>query len=126
MDGDEIIHYQKVIRDVLVREDIYDYVIRLVQATRVSKDYGLPYCKEWLAWGAGPRAGQNLLLGAKSRALFNGRSYITTSDVQAVAKPVMRHRIIANYAAVAEGITTDMVVDEIIENVSVPKETATV
>ena len=126
MDGDKIIHYQKVIRDVLVRDDIYDYVIRLVQATRVSKDYGLPYCKEWLAWGAGPRAGQNLLLGAKSRALFNGRSYITTSDVQAVAKPVMRHRIIANYAAVAEGITTDMVVDEIIESVSVPKETATV
>ena len=123
MDGEQIIRFQKVIRDVLVRDDIYDYVIRLVQATRVSKECVLPYCKEWLAWGAGPRAGQNLLLGAKARALFLGRSYIITSDIQAVAKPVFRHRIIANYAALSEGITTDMVVDEILKSVPVPRDT---
>jgi len=120
----EILRLQAIIRDVIVRDDLYDYVVRLVQATRVSKDYSLPYTKEWVSWGAGPRACQNLILGAKAYAFFNGRTHITTADIQAVAKPVLRHRVIVNYAAISEGITSDMVVEKILEAVDEPKAAA--
>ena len=120
MDGEIILRYQRIVREVLVREDLYEYVVRLVQATRISKDYCLPYAKEWVAWGAGPRACQNLILGAKAMAFFNGRPHITTADIHAIAKPVLRHRIITNYAAISEGITSDMVVDKILQAVPAP------
>jgi MoxR-like ATPase len=121
LDGETILRFQKIVREVLVRDDLYDYVVRLVQATRVSKDYALPYVKEWVAWGAGPRACQNLILGAKAHAFFAGRPHITTADIEAVAKPVMRHRVIVNYAAMSEGITSDNVVEEILRQVEKPK-----
>jgi len=124
MTGEEILKYQKVVREVLVRDDIYQYVVRLVQATRVSKDYSLPYTKEWVAWGAGPRACQNLVLGAKAHAFFDGRSHVTTDDIRAVAKPVLRHRVIVNYAAISEKIDSDMVVDEIVKAVPAPADAA--
>jgi MoxR-like ATPase len=122
MTGDDVLKYQKVIRDVLVREDLYDYVLRLVQATRVSKDYAHPYAWEWVSWGAGPRASQYLLFGAKARAFFLGRPHITTKDVKAVAKPVLRHRVLVNYAAISEDIDSDMVVDQILEEIPEPRE----
>jgi len=124
LSGEEILKYQKVVRDVLVREDIYDYVVRLVRASRVSKDYCHPYAKEWVAWGAGPRACQNLILGAKAHAFFNGRTHVTTADVKAISLPVLRHRIIVNYGAIAEGITSDMVTDKIFEETPEPSEAA--
>ena len=123
MDGETIMKYQQIIREVLVRDDLYAYVLKLVQATRISKDYALPFAKQWLAWGAGPRACQNLLLGAKARAFFLGRAHITTEDIRAVSKPVLRHRIILNYAAIAEGVTPDKVVEKIIESVPAPADT---
>ena len=126
LDGEMILKYQDVVRDVLVRDDIYDYVLRLVQATRVSKDYCLPYAKEWVSWGAGPRACQNLILGAKAYAFFDGRAHITSADVRAVAKPVLRHRVIVNYAAIAEGVDSDRVVEEIVANIAAPGEGVTV
>ncbi len=124
LSGEQILKYQAIIRDVIVRDDLYDYVVRLVQATRVSKEYSLPYTKEWVAWGAGPRACQNLILGAKAYAFFNGRTHIKTSDLKAVSKPVLRHRVIVNYAAISEGITSDMVVEEIVEAIDEPKAAA--
>ena len=126
MDGPTILKYQRIIRDVLVRDDIYDYVVSLVQASRVTKDYCLPYCKEWVSWGAGPRACQYLILGAKAHAFFNGRPHVTTEDIQAVAGPVLRHRIIVNYGAISEGIDSDMVVQKILEEVPTPAEGARV
>jgi len=123
MDGPTILKYQQVIRDVLVRDDLYDYTLRLVQATRISKEYALPYAKEWVAWGAGPRACQYLLLGAKARAFFQGRPHITSADIRAVAKPVLRHRIIVNHAAISEGINSDMVVEQILKTIPGPRET---
>jgi MoxR-like ATPase len=126
MDGETILKYQRIIREVLVREDIYEYVLRLVQATRVTKDYCLPYAKQWVSWGAGPRACQNLIMGAKAHAFFNGRTHVTTDDIRAVAKPVMRHRVIVNYAAMSEGITSDMVVSEILKAIPAPGATARV
>jgi len=120
MDGPAILEYQKIIRDVLVRDDLYDYVVRLVQASRVGKDDCLPYAKQWVAWGAGPRACQYLLFGAKAHAFFRGRPHVTTADVHAVAKPVLRHRILVNYAAMSEGIGSDQVIDHILEAVAAP------
>jgi MoxR-like ATPase len=125
MDGAAILRYQQVIRDVLVRDDLYEYALRLVQATRVTTPAALPFAKEWVAWGAGPRACQNLLLGAKARAFFHGRPHIVTADIQAVAKPVLRHRIIVNHAAISEGVTSDSVVEKILESIPAPKEAAT-
>lgn len=120
LDDETIVKYQGIVREVLVRDDIYDYVVRIVQATRISKDYCNPFAKEWLSWGAGPRACQNLILGAKAHAFFNGRTYISTEDIQAVSKPVLRHRVIVNYAALAENITSDDVIERIIKEVEPP------
>ena len=124
IDGETILKYQRIVREVLVRDDIYDYVVSIVQATRVSKDYCLPYAREWVAWGAGPRACQNLILGAKAHAFFNGRPHVVTDDIKAVAKPVLRHRVIVNYAAISEGITSDSVVDHIFQAVPEPSAAA--
>ena len=118
LDGPTILKYQQIIREVLVRDDLYDYAVRLVQASRITKDTCHPYAREWVSWGAGPRACQNLVLGAKAHAFFAGRTYITTDDIRAVALPVLRHRIIVNYAAVAEGIRSDDVVRELVKGVS--------
>ena len=124
MTGADILKYQQVIREVIVRDDLYEYALRLVQATRVSTQHALPYAREWVAWGAGPRACQFLLLGAKARAFFLGRTHITTADIQAIAKPVLRHRVIVNHAAISEGITSDLVVEKILQSVATPRETA--
>jgi MoxR-like ATPase len=124
LDGETIMKYQEIVREVIVRPDLYDYVVALVQATRVTKDYCDPYAKEWVAWGAGPRACQNLVLGAKAHAFFAGRAHVTTEDIKAVAHPVLRHRVIVNYAAMAEGITSDMVVDKLLAAVPEPEKKA--
>jgi len=121
LDGPTILKYQQIIRNVIVREDLYDYVLRLVQATRISTEHALDYAREWVAWGAGPRACQNLLLGAKAHAFFAGRPHITTEDIQAVAHPVLRHRVLVNYAALSEGVTSDKVVDHVLEHVPGPQ-----
>ena len=123
LQGEDIVKYQRILREVLVRDDLYDYVVRLVQATRVGKAYCLPYAKEWVAWGAGPRACQNLILGAKAYAFFRGRSHVTTGDIRVVAKPVLRHRVIVNYAAIAENITSDTVIDNVLAAVAAPADT---
>jgi len=120
LDGETILKYQKVVRDVLVRDDLYDYVVSLVQASRITTSHALPYAKEWVAWGAGPRACQNLILGAKAHAFFNGRAHITVDDIRAVAAPVLRHRIIVNYAAVSEGIRSESVVDHLLKEIPAP------
>jgi len=122
MDGETIMKYQRIIREVLVRDDLYEYVLKIVRATRVSKDYALPYVKQWVTWGAGPRACQYILLGAKAHAFFEGRPHITTADIHAVVRPVLRHRLILNYAAISEGITTDQIVLKIIETIPKPNE----
>jgi MoxR-like ATPase len=122
--GDDILTYQRILREVLVRDDLYDYAVRLVQATRIGQEGALPFARDWVAWGAGPRAGQNLILGAKAHAFFQGRPHVTTADIRAVAKPVLRHRVIVNYAAVAEGITSDVVVEKVLEAVPAPADAA--
>ena len=100
-----------------VADSVVAYAVRLVRATRVTKSESPDFVKEWVRWGAGPRAAQYLILGAKAHALIQGRSYVSTDDVKAVAHPVLRHRILTNFQAEAEGVTSDTVVDRLLATI---------
>ena len=95
-------------------------VEKLVRQTRLGEPGTPDFVNEHLAWGAGPRAVQFLLIGAKARALIHTRPHVTVDDIRALAKPVLRHRIIVNYAALSEGITADDVIDQILDTVATP------
>src|SRR4029078_2483919 len=87
----------------------------LVRQTRIGEP-GVPkFVKEWLSWGAGPRAVQNLIIGVKARALLSGRAHVQVEDIQAMALPVLRHRILTNFTAASEGITTDTVIEKLLK-----------
>ncbi len=114
--GAEILSLQEFIRGIEVSENVIRYALAIVRQTRVGQE-GIPdFVREQVAWGAGPRAVQFLILGAKARAALSGRSHVDTSDVQFCAKPVLRHRMVVNFAAESDGITSDAVVDRIISN----------
>jgi len=121
--SDEILRLQEIVRRVPVPKHVIEYALHLVRATRVGEG-GVPdFVNEWVTWGAGPRACQYLLLGGKARAALEGRTFVTTDDVRAVAHPVMRHRIITNFQAESEGVTPDTIVDRLIETISDPSGT---
>jgi MoxR-like ATPase len=112
--GQDILNLQQIVRRVPIADHVIKYAMALSRATRVTQG-GVPeFIKEWVQWGAGPRASQYLIVGAKAHAVLKGRFYVTTEDVKAVAHPVLRHRIIANFSAEAEGITTDKIVDKLL------------
>ena len=113
----EILQVQETVRRVPVADPIVAYAVRLVRATRVTKPEAPDFVKEWVRWGAGPRAAQYLVLGAKAHALIQGRTYVSTDDVKAVAHPVLRHRVLTNFQAEAEGVTPDIVIDRLLETI---------
>ncbi len=117
--GEEILKLQELVRKVPVTDEVIRYVLRLTRATRVSKAEAPEYLKDWLAWGAGPRASQFLILGGKARAILHGRTYVSAEDIQAVAYPVLRHRILTNFSAEAEGITSQKIIDRLIKETPV-------
>jgi MoxR-like ATPase len=119
--ADEILHLQGLVRRVPVPDHVYDYAARLARCTRPGTPEATAFVNEWITWGAGPRASQNLILGAKARAILHGRSGVTTDDVASVAAPVLRHRIITNFNAEAQGITPDAVVERLLQ--ATPKPT---
>jgi len=113
----DILHVQKVLRKLPVSDHVVDYAVNLTRATR-PKEPGTPaFINEWLTWGAGPRAAQYLVLGAKANAILHGRLNVSCDDVRAVAKPVLRHRMFTNFNADAEGIGPDKIVEELIKAV---------
>ncbi|MGE0377372.1 MAG: AAA family ATPase [Planctomycetaceae bacterium] len=113
--GPEILELQRVVRQVPVTDHIVDYALALVRQTRVGEE-GVPeFATEWLSWGAGPRAVQFLILGGKARALLQGRTYVSTEDIKALAPPVLRHRIVPNFSAESEGITADAVIERLVK-----------
>ena len=118
MTAEDVRQLQSLAREVSLSEDLLRYVARLVRATR---DKSLPYIEKWVRFGAGPRAGQALVLAAKSRALLAGRFAVTTEDLRALAAPVLRHRILLNFDAEAENVTTDDVADGLFRLVPEPK-----
>ena len=117
---EEILALQRIVRRVPVAEHVYAYAERLVRSTRPKTPEALDFCHKWLSWGAGPRAGLNLILAAKARAILNGQTYVSCDDIAAVAPPVFRHRIVANFAAQSEGVTSDDITRRILE--AIPKD----
>jgi MoxR-like ATPase len=111
----DILAIQKVLRKLPVSDHVVDFAVNLTRATR-PKEPGTPdFINDWLTWGAGPRAAQYLVLGAKARALLDGRLNVSVEDVRAVAKPVLRHRLFTNFNADAEGVSPDQIVEKLLE-----------
>jgi len=116
---EEIIQLQALTREVSISDDLISYVSTLIRSTR-PETTTIEYVKEWVRWGAGPRAGQALILTAKARALFHGRYAVIMEDLQTMAYPVLRHRILMNFKAEAEEVTADQVTAELIKSVARP------
>ena len=113
---DEILSLQQTVRKVPVADHVIRYAMQLVRLTRRGTDADVPdFVTKYVSWGAGPRASQYLILGAKARAMLHGRAYVSTEDVRAIAAPVLRHRIVTNFNAEADGVTTDEIVRRLIE-----------
>ncbi len=113
----EIIQLQKLLRRVPVSDDVINYAVRLSSSTRTKNDAAPAFIKDWVSWGAGPRASQYLILGAKTRSILNGRYTPTIEDIQAIAQPVLRHRIVTNFNAEAEGLKADDIVRKLLETI---------
>jgi MoxR-like ATPase len=122
LSAQEILELQEMVRAVPVQEPVLQYVLRLVRATRVGTPDAPEIVRERVAWGAGPRASQYLVLAGKARALFAGRKLVTADDIRAVAHPVLRHRIITTYGAEAEGYTSDRLIDDLLKMVPAPQD----
>ena len=115
LSGDDILELQKIVREVPVTDHVIRYALSLVRQTRVG-GAGVPdFISDMVSWGAGPRAVQFLILGGKARSLLYGRTHVSTEDIQALAKPVLRHRLVVNFAAESEGVTTDDIVERLLE-----------
>jgi MoxR-like ATPase len=119
--GPDILEYQQLVRQVIVAEDVARYAVRLVDSSRPGRQQDLAFVREWVKWGAGLRASQSLILASKARALMDGRYHVSIADIRALAKPILRHRIIPNFYAESEKITPDLLVDRLIEAVPAPR-----
>jgi MoxR-like ATPase len=120
VNGEEIVALQQMVRQVHISDELVQWVAELIRATR-PETTSIDYVKEWVRWGAGPRAGQALILTAKARALFKGKYSVTMEDLQAMAHPVLRHRLLMNFKAEAERISSDDVASHLLQAIPRPK-----
>ena len=120
LSGGDIVALQGLVRKVPVSDHVIEYALRLVRATRPEDPSAPKFVKEWISWGAGPRAAQYLVLGAKARAIFSGRYAASADDIRAVALPVLRHRIFTNFNADSEGVTAVNIVERLLAEVKEP------
>jgi len=116
--GDDVLRFHDLVRKVPIAEDIVRYAVRLAAASRPHQENTPEFVNEWVSWGAGLRAAQFLVLGAKARTLIQGRSHVETQDIQALAAPVLRHRVLVNYRAEAEGMSTQKIIGQLLDHVS--------
>ena len=116
--GEDVLRFNDLVRKVPIAEDITRYAVRLAAASRPHQESTPDFVNEWVSWGAGLRAAQFLVLGAKARTLIQGRSHVEIQDIQALAAPVLRHRVLVNYRAEAEGIGTQKIIDQLLDLVS--------
>ena len=114
LSGDDILRLQQLVRQVPVSDHVVRYALAVVRQTRVGSSGAPDFVDELVGWGAGPRAVQYLILGGKARALLEGRFHVQVEDIQALAQPVLRHRMVVNFAAESEGISSDDVIDRIV------------
>src|SRR5688572_18165772 len=116
--GADVMRFHDVVRKVPIAEDLVRYAVKLAAASRPRQTNTPDYVNEWVNWGAGLRAGQYLVLGAKVRALLHNRAHVTVEDIRALANPTLRHRILLNYRAEAEGVTVEQLVERLLEGVA--------
>ena len=114
LSGQDIIEYQDLIRRIPVADNVLEYAVKLVASTRLNSDNVAEIAKKYITWGAGPRASQYLIIGAKCHAAINGRYSPDIDDVKAVAKPILRHRLVKNYKAEAEGYSMDKIIETLL------------
>jgi MoxR-like ATPase len=120
IDGEQALALQRLVRDIPASEPALRFAARLARATRPAEGEASELVKKYVRWGAGPRAGQALILGAKAHALLAGRFAVSPADIVRVARPVLRHRVLPNFAAEAKGITTEQIIDELLDDVKPP------
>jgi len=121
LSGSEILEYQRLVRQVVVAEEVARYAVRLVDSSRPGRQQDLAFIRDWVKWGAGLRASQSLILASKARALMQGRYHVSVADIRALAHPILRHRVIPNFYAESEKVTSDVLVDRLIEAVPAPR-----
>ena len=121
LSGPEILEYQHLVRQVVVAEEVARYAVRLVDSSRPGRQQDLAFVRDWVKWGAGLRASQSLILASKARALMEGRYHVSVADIRALAHPILRHRIIPNFYAESEKVTSDVLIDRLIEAVPPPR-----
>jgi MoxR-like ATPase len=121
MGAADVLKLQKMTRDLPAAESVLEYAAGLVRATRPDADSVHQTVRKFVRWGAGPRAGQALVLGAKAAALLDGRLAVTPDDIRRVAYPVLRHRVLTNFAAQAEGVSAERVIADLLEHVPAPR-----
>jgi len=121
LSGADILQFQELSRGVVIAEEIARYVVRLVSASRPGLDGAPEFVNKWVKWGAGLRGSQAIVRGGKARALMHGRYHVSIKDVQALAKPILRHRIMTNFYAESERVNSDAIIDRLIQSVPLPK-----
>ncbi len=124
LSADRVGAFQDMVRQVVVADHVLEYVADLVRATRPKEAKVPKFIPEWVAWGAGPRASQNLILAAKARAVLHRRLHVTTQDIRALAHPVLRHRLVTTFHAEGEGMTPDRIIDQLLEAIPTPQDRA--
>ena len=117
LSAEQVLYLQSTVMRMPVADHVFSYARRIVSATRPKTPDALDFCKAWLTWGAGPRASLNLIMAAKARAVLRGRVYVNCEDVAAVAPPILRHRLIPNFAAQSEGVTADDITRKILATI---------
>jgi MoxR-like ATPase len=122
--GEQIIHLQGLVRRVPVPDYVIEYAVNMVRLTRPENTTVPAFIRDWVSWGAGPRASQYLILGAKTRAILDGRYAPSPEDVDAVSMPVLRHRIVTNFNAEADGVRTSDVIERLLKEVEKPPSRA--
>jgi MoxR-like ATPase len=120
LSGPDILQFQELSKQVVIAEEIARYTVRLVSASRPGASDAPDFIDKWVKWGAGLRGSQALVRGAKARALIHGRYHVAIKDIQALAQPILRHRIITNFYAESERINSDTVIERLLEAVPVP------
>jgi MoxR-like ATPase len=121
LSGPDILRFQELTRQVVIAEEVARYAVRLADASRPGRQGTPDFIDKWVKWGAGLRASQALVRGAKARALMYGRYHASIKDIQALARPILRHRIVTNFYAESERVNSDTIVDRLLESVPLPK-----
>jgi MoxR-like ATPase len=114
LSGAQIVALQQTVRRALVGDHAFAFALEIARMTRPNEPGASDFVRHWLSWGAGPRAGQFMILAAKARALMHGRVHVMLEDIEAVAPPVLRHRLVPNFNAEAEGITVDQIIEKVL------------